>query len=304
MWRLSVFVFCCAVFSAIIAWLVNEAGDPFTVSKISEIRRVRRQCPYSLLQAYLKGNLAWNTTVLAPGTTYAVDSEFDLAIDKVIEHRACHPAIYCIRGDIHAAREEYEEAIFDYGKIIEVSPKDIAAYLSRGNAHLALGENESAIADATRALELGPEGRSGAKTLDVRGNMRFVMGDFADASSDAARAIELTGDTFAMITRYLAQSRHGDAGAEKELAADASRLKTKDWPYPLIELFLGVRTPAAALEATTKPEERCEMQFYIGEWHILKGQRADAEAVLKTAIKTCPGPHPTRIYARAELKRL
>jgi hypothetical protein len=37
-----------------------------------------------------------------------------------------------------------------------------------------------------------------------------------------------------------------------------------------MELYLGARTPVATLEAATEPTKRCEAQFFIGEWHILK----------------------------------
>jgi rhomboid protease GluP len=141
--------------------------------------------------------------------------------------------------------------------------------------------------------------------LLVLGNIRFAAGDFAGASSDLARSIGLDRDANAMLRRYLARSRLGEAAAaETELATNASSLKTKEWPLPLIELYLGTRSPAATLDATSNPFDRCETQYLIGEWHVLKGHTADAEAALNGALETCPKHLRVHTYALAELKRL
>jgi hypothetical protein len=44
------------------------------------------------------------------------------------------------------------------------------------------------------------------------------------------------------------------------------------------------------LAAATKPDERCEAQFYLGEWYLLRGDRAAAAAALQLAVDTCPKP--------------
>jgi hypothetical protein len=38
-------------------------------------------------------------------------------------------------------------------------------------------------------------------------------------------------------------------------------LKTKEWPYAVIELYLGRRQPDTTLEAADKEVERCQAQF-------------------------------------------
>jgi len=51
-----------------------------------------------------------------------------------------------------------------------------------------------------------------------------------------------------MVFRYLARSRGGEA-AGPELDANTGRLKTKEWPYAVIELYLDRRAPKATLNA-------------------------------------------------------
>jgi hypothetical protein len=60
-----------------------------------------------------------------------------------------------------------------------------------------------------------------------------------------------------MLSRFLAQERAGET-ATPETEANAARLKTKEWPYAAIELYLGRRSPEATLAATSEAEERCQ----------------------------------------------
>jgi hypothetical protein len=83
-----------------------------------------------------------------------------------------------------------------------------------------------------------------------------------------------------MLFRHLAKARAGEANAD--------RLKTKQWPYAVIELYLGKLSPAATLDAAVQAGGRCEGQCYIGQWHVLKASKAEAEAALKVAVENCP----------------
>jgi lipoprotein NlpI len=103
---------------------------------------------------------------------------------------------------------------------------------------------------------------------------------------------------------YLARTRAGDQSAATELAANAQRLKPADWPYAVVELYLGHSTPEATLAAPGKPDERCEAQFYIGAWQLMRADRPAAIESLKTAVSTCPKDFVEATDARAELKRL
>jgi tetratricopeptide (TPR) repeat protein len=52
--------------------------------------------------------------------------------------------------------EEYNEAIADYIKAIDLDLTDAIAYCIRGNARYNLGQYNEAIADYTKAIELNP----------------------------------------------------------------------------------------------------------------------------------------------------
>ncbi|MEA2995551.1 MAG: hypothetical protein QOG74_1100, partial [Alphaproteobacteria bacterium] len=52
------------------------------------------------------------------------------------------------------------------------------------------------------------------------------------------------------------------------------------------------------------PSERCEAQFYGGEWQLLQGDGATAATALTAAADTCPKSFIEHKGAQAELKRL
>ena len=81
-------------------------------------------------------------------------------------------------------------------------------------------------------------------------------------------------------------------------------MKSKDWPYPVIEMYRGQRLPEEVLSAANSPEERCEAQFYVGEWHLLRGDNGAAATVLQAATVICPKNFDEYAGALAELKRL
>jgi lipoprotein NlpI len=101
---------------------------------------------------------------------------------------------------------------------------------------------------------------------------------------------------------YLARARSGPQIAAAGLETNAKKLKQPDWPYPVVELFLGRRTPEATFAAAS--DDRCEAQFYIGEWHLLRGNRPAAMVALKAAVETCPKAFIEYKFAQAELQRL
>ena len=57
-------------------------------------------------------------------------------------------------------------------------------------------------------------------------------------------------------------------------------------------------------EAATNPNEKCEADFYAGEWHLMRGNKADARPGLQAAADTCPKTFYEYFGAVAELKRM
>src|SRR5215470_19403299 len=61
---------------------------------------------------------------------------------------------YFNRGVVEKADGDFDGAIADYTRAIELDPKYAAAYSDRGNAKQAKGDLDGAIADCDHAIEL------------------------------------------------------------------------------------------------------------------------------------------------------
>jgi lipoprotein NlpI len=237
------------------------------------------------------------------GGAYQNKGEYDRAIadyDQAIRLDPKYAHAYNNRGGAYQNKGEHDRAIADYDQAIRLDPKYAYAYFNRGGAYQDKGEYDRTIADYDQAIRLDPKNSS---YFRARAVVKYIKGDFKGASADLLRAIELKDDAYSMLFRYLARTRGGET-ANAELEANAGRLKTKEWPYAVTELFLSKRSPAATLDAASKPEDRCEAAFYIGEWYVFKGDAPGAAEVLKTVADTCPKALLEYRAAVAELKRV
>lgn len=86
----------------------------------------------------------------------------------------------------HDSRE-YDKAIQDYGKAIELSPAWTLAYSNRGKAWYDKREYDRAIADCDKVIEL--DGRD-FEAYFVRGCVRYVKGEYDKAIADYGKVIE------------------------------------------------------------------------------------------------------------------
>ena len=140
---------------------------------------------------------------------------------------------YSNRGYAYRSKRQYDEAIADLTKAIEIDPRDADAYNNRGYAYRRKGQLDQAIADLTKALEIDP------KLVNAYSNRGAAYEDkkeYERAISDYSKAIEIDpGDADYYNGRAWAylQGRQGSTGsadAEKSLQLrpnDANTLDTR-----------------------------------------------------------------------------
>ncbi len=137
---------------------------------------------------------AWGE-LLSLGVALGLRGHHDEALrcfDAVIKGMPEPPAeAYFNRGVAWYHKGEYDRAIQDYTKAIELKPDDAEAYYNRGLAWDELGDFDRAIQDFDRAIELKPDY---AEAYNNRGNAWAHKGEYDRAIQDFDKAIELKPD--------------------------------------------------------------------------------------------------------------
>lgn len=95
---------------------------------------------------------------------------------------------YVNRGFAHLLELDYEAALADYNRVIEMNPRSASGYAGRASVRAAQGEIEKAIADYSKAIELDP---SDWPSYYVRGNLYLKQGDKLKGEEDLKKAEEL-----------------------------------------------------------------------------------------------------------------
>jgi TonB family protein len=100
------------------------------------------------------------------------------------------PAYYN-RGLAYEDRGDYDHAIADFNKAIELNPTDAIAYNNRAWAYFKMGKAAQGLPDVEKSLELNP---NGARALDTRGHIFEALGRREEAVADFRRALSV-GET-------------------------------------------------------------------------------------------------------------
>ena len=265
--------------------------------------------------------------------------KFDRAVErlsKVLELDPDNPVAYHDRGVAQQGMGNYRGSIADFDKAIAIAPAPYlpAAYSSRGISWKLLGDFDRAIADQLAAIALSPrlaiahaelgavrlfrqdyDGsvRSLTTAIDLaprdtshlmlRGVALFCRGDFKTAIPDLQRAFDIGNDTYALLFLHLARART-DENASAALETDASRVRIWHWPSAVVGLYLERLSTDTMLAAARTPDEAGEAQFYLGQWHLVHGDRSEAKKALQAATEACPPWFSEHAAAMAELQRL
>ncbi|MEB3342486.1 tetratricopeptide repeat protein [Okeania sp.] len=74
--------------------------------------------------------------------------------DRAIEINPAHIDAYICRGNVKDKLEDYQGAIVDYNQAIQIDSTNSKAYHSRGNTLRKIGDNWGAITDYNKAIRL------------------------------------------------------------------------------------------------------------------------------------------------------
>jgi tetratricopeptide (TPR) repeat protein len=125
------------------------------------------------------------------GTVYLQKGEYDQAIsefNKTLEINPNDAVAYINRGWAYYRKGHYDQAISDCNKALEIDPRVAAAYLTRGAAYNLKGQPDHAISDFNKALEINPRD---ALAYNNRGWAYLGKDQYDQAISDLDKALEI-----------------------------------------------------------------------------------------------------------------
>ncbi len=244
------------------------------------------------------------------GNTWAAKGNHDRAIadyDATLRLNPRYSDALHNRGNAWGNKGDSDRAIADYDAAIALDGKDSLSYSSRAFEWTAKGDYVRAIADYDAALRLNPKSPS---AYLARGRARLYSGDYPRAITDLEQAFELEPNKYTALWLYLARKRSGAANAEELLEGETRANRGGGWPSVIVVLYLGrtdrdsVFAASVDADARRQHEQRCEANFYVAHWHLLRGDRVSALPLLKEAQGGCSRDFLEYEGAVAELRRL
>ena len=94
-----------------------------------------------------------------------------------------------VKGRELLLKKEYDSAIEQFNKVIEMDEKYVIAYNMRGSCYSALKKNDEAIKDFSKAIELDPNNRG---AYLGRSSVYKAMGKLPQSKSDALKASKIS----------------------------------------------------------------------------------------------------------------
>ena len=125
------------------------------------------------------------------GSAYLEKRQYDKAIfnfNRAIEMNTADASAYYNRGRAYGEQGQYDQAISDYSKALEINRMYGDTYFYRGLAYHAKGQYNQAISDYTKALEINP-GDGG--TYYARGFTYYFRGEYLKSLVDIKKAESL-----------------------------------------------------------------------------------------------------------------
>jgi serine/threonine protein kinase/cytochrome c-type biogenesis protein CcmH/NrfG len=125
------------------------------------------------------------------------------------------------RGLAHASMRNYEQAIYDYSKAIQLDPQYAEAHNNRSAAHLMMENYGQALVDCNRAIELAPDFIAAYVN---RGIAHTGLRDYVKALADYDKVIELNpNNVYAYYNRgntYVWMGKYKEGLADYDQAID------------------------------------------------------------------------------------
>jgi tetratricopeptide (TPR) repeat protein len=244
------------------------------------------------------------------GNAYRRKGDYDRAIldyDEAIRLNPNHANAFSNRGIAYGRKGDYDRAIQNYDEAIRLNPRHANALYNRGNAHRRKGDYDHAVQDYDQVIRLNPKH---ADAYSNRGLVRFYQGHFTAAVPDLSLALGFAPtNLYRILLVYLAEARAGSP-AQDGLARATIGLDLKEWPGPIVSLYLGKVPEHVVFDAVADPDptkqrqKRCQAYFYVGQQLLIRQNNSEAAKMFRETVATNASILFEYEGAQAELKHL
>ncbi len=241
------------------------------------------------------------------GCEYRNKNQCDLAIadyNQAIQLDPTHVQSYNNRAVCLYNKGEYDSAAADYVKALQLDPKHVNSYYGLGNVYRLKGDYAKAIEYYGETLKLSPD-LSGA--IMNRGITYSEMGAYAMAITDYKDAVRAKSpNAFLPLLLAVAKMHTGDTNIAADMNDEVQGL-SNSWPMPVMQFYLGklsadgLTAAAKDNDATVQLSQMCDTYFYLGEWQIYHGQKAQGLENLRAAKSSCSQTNIHYILATNDL---
>lgn len=256
------------------------------------------------------GSSAYETYLGKKAESAGRIDEAILHYSAAIDHAPGVGESYITRGSAYSLKGDYGRALADFSRAIELVPGNSVYHFNRGNALIGLKRHEEAIAEFGRAIELAP---ASIGAIRRRGLVFFLVSRYPEARADFEQVLGLNPeDEFAPVWLYLVAARGGNPDRAL-LAGPLEAEKVGGWARQVYELFLEKASPEAFEESIRENKAReiydlderlSEGRFYIGEYHLIRGEKEKARRAFLKSTDTGPLGIYEFLASQAELTRL
>jgi len=125
---------------------------------------------------------------------YVQQQKYDAALtelDEAIQKNGRFAEAFGLRGSVRFLRQEFDQALSDFTKVIELAPNIPGIhqiYNNRSLIRLMKGDYDGALTDVNKAIAIVP---GYAEAYNTRGGLRTVAGDLDAALADFNKSISL-----------------------------------------------------------------------------------------------------------------
>lgn len=262
---------------------IKERNFPAALAIVNKVFTVTNTMPEAY---YTRGMLFENASDYK-----AAISDLSRAIELDNEYSDA----FLLRGQCRAKQYDWIRAIQDFSKAMQIDPANKYPLFLRANAYRFAGDFQNAGRDFDEILKMD---RNNFWAMKNKAMMTYQNAGNDEDLKKSALLLEKASllqpsDVYCKIFLYIIRSKlKMEASGDLNAFAAANMKNATAWPLPVIMLFAGKITPEDLLISSENSdkkknlEQKCEAFYYLGEYFLLKGDKARASEYFAKSVKT------------------